>query len=165
MSSSSVPSLPKARRTLSHKNLAHAFARYTCKQVHRLDGLVMNTVDNDETDIAELVLKQYILALFHTKDMIPRLIRFGRKKFGGKRFVIAFQLGINEAVNTRNVPWAVVAEGDRDWEHLDWEPYDESTHIMVHLRVFYGREEDMQVAKLNIFPRIDGRDNDLTKDT
>ena len=150
---------------LSRQTCAHDFVPYACKQVHRLDGLLMSTVDSDEGAIVDLVLKQYVLALFHTKNLLSRLIKFGRKKFGKRRFVIAFQLGINEKVNTRNVPWAVVAEGDRDWDQLDWEPYNETTHIMVHLRVFYGRKDNVQLAKLNIFPRIDGRDNDLTKHT
>lgn len=126
----------------------------------------MRTVGSDEGDIAELVLKQYILALFHTKDMIERLVRFGQERFGcEKRFAVALQVGLDDVVNTRDVPWAVVCEDDEDWQHLNWEPYNDATHLMVHLRVFYGEEEDMQVAKLNIFPRLDGRDNDLTKDT
>lgn len=159
-----VSSATQRPRPLPRTNLAHSFSRCTCKEVHRLDGMVMNTIGSNETQIAELVIKQYILALFHSKGMIQKLAAFGRKKFKC-RFAAATQIGINDAVDTRNVKWAVIAETDPDWKHLDWEPYDDTTHLMVHIRVFYGKEEDMQVAKLNIFPRIDGRDNDLTKDT
>jgi len=150
----------------SRNNFAHAFSRRPCKEVHRLDGLAMSTVGSDEGDIAEMVLQQYILALFHKPNTVQKLVRFGHKRFGPfKRFGVALQVGVRDVVNTRDIPWAVVSEDDPDWKHLDWRPYNNDTHLMVHIRVYYGRKEDLQVAKINIFPRIDGRDNDLTTKT
>jgi len=120
----------------------------SCGRIHALDGMRLSTVD--DPDIVDMIIAKYVKAFYHVPGQAKKLEKLAPK--GTTHFVAVCQIGRKERVDTRNVKWSVLTRHDPQVKaFLPWKSYNPRTHIMVHVRIFYG--ENKQAAYKTFFAK------------